>query len=287
MPTGSHAVKASFVEVAGARTRLLLAGSGAPLLLLHGLGTTADRWVRNIDALSAECAVVAPDLLGAGFSADPATCEAPPQAQHVRHLEALVDHLGFAEYAVAGSSYGGLLAALLQLRNPARVSRLVIVGSGSALHPPKAQRQTLQSASANGTRAFEDGTLQATRARMESLMFDPASTPSETLLLQLVANAQPGRAQAMQRIYAGLLACVDSDGWQAYPHLEKISAPTLIVTGREDPRASWELAQMAGKRIPHCTTVVYGQCGHAPMIEHAERFNRDILHFLGSSRGQA
>lgn len=280
-------MQASFVEVAGARTRLLHGGSGSPVLLLHGLGTTADRWVRNIDALRTDNAVYAPDLLGAGFSADPPPCDDPPQAQHVRHLEALVDHLGFAGYAVAGSSYGGLLAALLHLRSPERVNRLVIVGSGSALHPPEAQRQTLLSASASGTRAFEDGTLQATRARMESLVFDPASTPSETLLLQLVANAQPGRAQAMQRVYAGLLACVDNDGWQAYPHLERITAPTLIVTGREDPRASWQHAQKAATRIPRCTALVYEQCGHAPMIEHADRFNRDCARFLSQSKEKA
>lgn len=280
-------MRAAFADIAGARTRLLQAGTGAPLLLIHGLGTTADRWVRNIDALASTRTVVAPDLLGAGFTADPPATEEPPQKAHVLHLEALADALGFAEYAVAGSSYGGLLATLLHLRNPKRVSQLIVVGSGSALHPPEDQRRTLRAAMANGTRAFDEGTLEATRARMQALVHDPASTPSETLLLQLVANAQPGRAQAMQRIYAGLLDSTENAEWQAYPHLERICAPTLLVTGRNDVRASWEHAQRASERIARSTLIIYEACGHAPMVEHAARFNADAARFLGQKAHEA
>jgi 2-hydroxy-6-oxonona-2,4-dienedioate hydrolase len=273
-------MRALFVEAGGVRTRLLQAGAGPALLLVHGLGTTADRWLRNIDALAKQHAVYAPDLLGAGFSADPPERAPPPQAQHVEHLEALADALGLGEYAVIGSSYGGLLAVLLHLRNPARVTRLVIVGSGSALHPPVEQRATLEAARTNATRALESGTLEATRARMASLVFDAASTPTDTLLLQLVANAQPGRSEASRRTYDGLLASVDESEWQAYPRLEKITAPTLLITGRNDPRASWRRAEEAAARIPRCESRVYEQCGHAPMLEHPARFNAELAQFL-------
>jgi 2-hydroxy-6-oxonona-2,4-dienedioate hydrolase len=280
-------VRAAFADIAGARTRLLQAGRGKPLLLVHGLGTTADRWVRNIDVLASDRLVIAPDLLGAGFSADPQASNDSPQKQHVLHLEALADALAFDEYAVAGSSYGGLLATLLHLRNPNRVRKLVIIGSGSALHPPDDQRRTLEAAKANGTRAFEQGTLEATRARLQALVYDPASTPAETLLLQLVANAQPGRAEAMQRIYAGLLDSIDDGEWQAYPHLERISAPTLLITGRNDVRASWEHAKTAAARIARAELLVYEQCGHAPMLEHAARFNADVARFLNTPPTEA
>jgi 2-hydroxy-6-oxonona-2,4-dienedioate hydrolase len=280
-------MRASFADIAGARTRLLQAGSGAPLLLVHGLGTTADRWVRNIDALGSTHSVFAPDLLGAGFTADPPPNSDPPQKQHVLHLEALADSLGFGQYAVVGSSYGGLLAALLHLRNPKRVTRLIVIGSGSALHPPEDQRRTLEAARANGTRAFEEGTLEATHARMRALVHDPASTPAETLLLQLVANAQPGRAQAMRRIYAGLLDSTGNAEWQSYPQLERICAPTLLITGRNDVRASWAHAQRASARIPGSSLLVYEACGHAPMLEHPERFNSDAAAFLKQKTTEA
>jgi 2-hydroxy-6-oxonona-2,4-dienedioate hydrolase len=205
----------------------------------------------------------------------------------VLHLEALADALGFGEYAVAGSSYGGLLAALLHLRNPKRVTRLIIVGSGSALHPPGDQRRTLEAAMTNGIRAFEEGTLEATRKRMQALVHDPASVPAETLLLQLVANAQPGRAQAMQRIYAGLLEATSNAEWQAYPQLERIAAPTLLITGRNDVRASWEHAQRASLRIARSALLVYEACGHAPMLEHAERFNANATRFLKQDAPEA
>lgn len=280
-------MRALFSELACGRTRLLHAGSGPALLLLHGLGTTGDRWVRNIDALAEGRSVYAPDLLGMGFSADPVASDLPPQAIHVMQLEALVDALGIGEYAVVGSSYGGLVAALLHLRNPQRVTRLVIVGSGSALHRPAEQRATLEAAQANAKKATDAGTLEATRQRFSSLVFDPASTPNETLLLQLVANAQPGRAEAAARIYAALLASIGNEAWQAYPQLERISAPTLLITGRNDPRASWQEAEAAVKRIPRCSLRVYEDCGHAPMLEHPARFNTEVSQFLSHAESPA
>lgn len=276
-------MRAQFRSVGGLRTRVLHEGSGEPLLLLHGLGTTADRWVRNIDALAAHHAVHAPDLLGAGFS-DDIEFDTPP-LQHLAHLSALVDDLGIGSFSVAGSSYGGLLAALLALHLPGRVRSLVIVGSGSALHPPEEQAEVLKAARENAFRALEDGTLEGTRKRMQRIVFDPASVPEISLLVQLTANALPGRARASQQWYEGALRALSVPDSQVFHRLERIAVPTLIITGRNDIRASVAWAENATTRIPDCRLEIFDECGHGPMFEHHERFNLSTRRFLANQGG--
>lgn len=273
-------MRVQFRRVGGLRTRVLQEGTGFPLLLVHGLGTTAERWIRNIDALGARHAVFAPDLINSGFSDDVSFADGAPQLQHLRQLRQLVDDLQLTEFAVGGSSYGGLLATLLYFELPHRIRRLVIVGSGSALHPPDEQVRSLRAARANGLQALEDGTLAGSRKRLQNISYDPANVSEEGLLVQMTANAQPGRFEATHDLYDSLIGAAARPEYQAFHRLEQISVPTLIITGREDIRASWERAEEAARRIPDARLVILEQCGHAPMLEHAVRFNQEIDAFL-------
>jgi pimeloyl-ACP methyl ester carboxylesterase len=268
-----------FLDAGGFQTRILHEGSGRPVLMLHGLGTTGERWVRNIDSLAADFSVVAPDLLGAGFTANPEFGPAP-QLQHVAHLRALIDQVCPGDLAIIGSSYGGLLAALLALELPERVRRLVIVGSGSAFHSPDEQAKVIQAARANALRALEDGTLDGTRQRMERIVFDPASVPPTVLLTQLTANALPGRRKASEQWYDGTLSSLANAEAQVFHRLEAIRVPTLIITGRDDIRASVPRAQEAARRIPNCRLEIFDKCGHGPMVEHPGAFNERVREFL-------
>ena len=81
-------------------------------------------------------------------------------------------------------------------------------------------------------------------------------------------------------MYDRLIEALRHPEIQAFPKLEEISVPTLIVTGRDDIRSSWELARAAAKRIPNCRLEIFEDCGHGPMFEHAEEFNRLVVQFL-------
>src|SRR5690349_10266102 len=99
-----------FVDVDGVQTRCLVAGDDAapPILLIHGLSLTADIWSRHIEALGGRFRVVAPDMLGHGFTrpVEGAVIDIPAK---LRHLLRLTEVLGFRRFAVSGSSYGGLI----------------------------------------------------------------------------------------------------------------------------------------------------------------------------------
>lgn len=274
-------MKISFLKIDGRQIRMLHEGQGAPVILVHGLGTSAERWNRNIDALGGAFSVYAIDLFNSGFSSDVQFGGTPPQKIHSQQLQAVCSELGLAKATFVGSSYGGLVVTLLALETPELVDRLVIVGSGSATHPPDEQEKSLRAARENGIKALEAGGLAAMRKRLENIIFDPSTVADETLLSLLTSNALPGRDRALVDLYDGIIGSCGMSEAQVYHRLESIRQKTLLITGREDIRAKWKLAEAAAKRIPDCGLHIYDKCGHAPMQEHADRFNQDLLKFLG------
>ena len=181
---------------------------------------------------------------------------------------------------MVGSSYGGLIAALFALEYPQRVSRLVIVGSGSALHPPQRQQAVLQAVKKNAIGAIEAGTLEACRARMAATSWQGREVSETMLPALLTANALPGRRASAVAFYDALIDHAGQADCQSWPRLEELRMPTLIITGREDIRASWEKAAEASFRIPDCRLEIFEQCGHGPMAEQPERFNQVLGGFL-------
>ena len=115
------------------------AGSGPPLLLLHGYPQTHLMWHRVAPQLAQDFTVVAPDLRGYGASSKPpATPDHAPYAKRAMALDqvAVMDQLGFGRFAVAGHDRGGRVGYRLALDHPDRVSRLAvldIVPTGDAL----------------------------------------------------------------------------------------------------------------------------------------------------------
>jgi pimeloyl-ACP methyl ester carboxylesterase len=277
-------LRASLIGIDGSPTRYFHAGAGFPVLLLHGVGMAADSWVRNVPALAERYSVVAPDLLGSGFTgAGPAGPEAP-QLAIVRHLAALIDRLAIGRFAVVGSSLGGLIATLLYFAMPDRVRALAVAGSAALLAASPAELRTVFEASyRNGIRAFTDNSLATNRQRLANIVVDPARVPESVLVMQLCAYALPGAREAYERRLRGLIASLDGDpaAWVSH-RLSDIRVPMLAIAGREDPRTNptWEAAAM--KQVPNGRSVTIEDCGHFPHLEHPETFLRLLFDFIGA-----
>ncbi len=274
-------MRARFLDAGGIRTRILEAGNGPAMLLLHPVGFSADVWLLNIAPLATRFRVIAPDLLGHGFTdlRDPHGRQG--HAAVVEHLEALMDVLDLQQCTVVGSSFGGLLALLLYLRRPQRIPRLVVVGSGTALQTEEETVATLRKTLANASLAYANPTWEACRTRLGNLCVDLPAGTDQLLLSQMTAYAREGASAAYQELLEAMLDVERARAFRTRERLGEVHVPTLVIWGKQDPRSSYARAEECMPLFPDARLVGYDRCGHLPMLEHPARFNEDVWSFCG------
>src|SRR5581483_3670894 len=126
-----------YVTVDGLNIRYLEEGRGPAVILLHGaaLGSSADVWEQHLAPLAARgLRAVAPDRPGYGRSPDPAD---PSSAYQQAFILSFMDALGIDKAGLVGHSQTGNFAVALALQHPERISRILVLGTGSLLPPPE------------------------------------------------------------------------------------------------------------------------------------------------------
>ena len=118
-------IEETFVQVDGAKIHFQRAGTGRPLLLLHGLVGSAKNWRQNISFLSRDSSVYALDLFNMGESERVPGLDAGLEATADR-LAAFMDALGIPEADIAAHSHGGAVAMMFAARHPSRVRSLIL-----------------------------------------------------------------------------------------------------------------------------------------------------------------
>jgi pimeloyl-ACP methyl ester carboxylesterase len=276
-------LKIKFATVNGMRMRYLVAGAGDAVVLVHGIGLSCECWLRNVEALAQRHTVIAPDLLGHGLSDAADFRGEASQLVNARQIAALIGSLSHESYSVAGSSYGGLVAALIYFDNPPRVRKLVLIGTASTFQSDEDQAKALHAAAANARQAMGNPTLDSCRRRLQAIVHDPATVPEELLWAQLISYALPDRLKAYEATIEACVANLTDRRTRAAWRLEEIDVPTWVITGREDIRADWSQHVAGAERIKNARVTVYDKCGHLPFLEQAPRFNADLLAFLGKT----
>jgi pimeloyl-ACP methyl ester carboxylesterase len=271
------------ISVAGTDTRCVLAGapSAPTVFLLHGLALTGDVWLRNIDALAKTHFVVAPDMLGHGFTkpASNATVDIPAK---VRHLRDLADTLGIDKLSLCGSSYGALIASLFFLEDKQRVEKLVINGSGSCFNTEEQLVAQVTKLHALYEPSLTQSTPEMWRDRIGNNFFDKSKLPAELLPIASLCYAQPWAAARWAETMATIGSVQSFRPFRILERLEELTLPTLVVWGRDDKGGSLESAAVAIKRMPNAQLVTFDECGHYPMIEHPEKYNKLVAEFLSA-----
>ena len=262
-----------FVDAAGLRTHYLEAGSGAPLVLIHGGGAGADsvgNWKGSMPQLARHFKVIALDMVGFGDTAkpDPAGFEYS-QAARVEHLRAFLGALGIARASFIGNSMGGATALGLAASSPATVERLVLMGSAglnTSIHPG-----LLPVINYDFTR---DGMARLIRALVnEDFEIDDALVD-----YRLARSLDP----ATRAAYGATMKWIRDQGGLAYPPelIASVRCPTLVINGKEDKVVPLANAYRFLELIPDSWGWIVPHCGHWAMIEHPEAFARTCLSFL-------
>lgn len=266
--------RVSFVDAGGIITRVLDAGSGQPLVLLHGTAGHLEAFARNIADLSRHFRVIAYDMLGHGFTAKPNY----PYTVDVlaNHLVALLAALGIEKAHLSGESLGGWVAAWVAAYHPDRVDRLVLNTPGNITNKIEVMRQI----AASTRRAVHEVSYETVRARLEWLFYNKSLVTDELVETRLRIYTQPGFDQAVEHI----VALQDPEIRQRYAWDEawcsRITSPTLLLWTDHDPTGTVEEARLLQSWIAGSQLELIANAGHWPQWEQAEAFNAVHRRFL-------
>jgi len=276
-------VKVRCLDLAGTRTRVLESERGSTdkpaILLVHGGGVTADTWLCNVDELGADRLVIAPDLVGHGFSWPRSFSGRSPTAVILEHLLEVVDAYGFSKVIVIGSSYGAQLAALVYFARPAAVCKLVLTSSASVFHPREELQTALHAAGANAASARDSVTTTSCRSRLQNICHPHSVIPDAVLLPQVTSWSFPEFIAADRERRRLSLDMNLNEPYRVLERLENIDVDTLVIWGRDDPRGRIEHARANIRRFPSARLIEFDRCGHLPYLEHPAQFNRLIAEF--------
>lgn len=273
-------MRVKFVDVDGVESRYFFEGSGYPVLLLHGGNLNADAWFQNVDPLGKDFMVIAPDMVGHGYTKPLGDQPGSPYPYRIKHLTRLLDILGIDKFTVAGSSMGGLIAALLYFSMPHRVEKLIIIGSGSTFNSEEDISRVRSESYANAKSAIGNPTLETCRKRLQNIFYHKDKVPEALLLAQLTAYSIPWFLEAWEQRAQGSMDIEEDRKHRVINRLEQINVPTLVITGREDPRAIFARVTEGVSRIPNAELEVFEGCGHLPYLEHPEKFNEVVRAFV-------
>lgn len=257
----------TFATIQGARIGYRLDGpAGAPTVMLsNSLMSTWQMWAPQLAALTDRYQVLRYDTRGHGQS------EVTPGPYRIEQLAddaaELIRQLDVGPVHFVGLSMGGMIAQQLGIRHPALVRSLALCDTASEM-PPRAMWETrFDTAREHGMAGMVDGTIQ----RWFVPTF-PARAPD------VIAQV---RDMILSIDVEGYVACGSAVRDMSQTHLlNRITAPTLILLGREDPACTLAASEVLHREIPHAEFHVIDDAAHLSNLEQPEQFNRVLRAFI-------
>ena len=262
-----------FMAWRGHRVYVKVTGQGDPLLLITGLGGSADQWTPFAQQFQNR-RVIRFDVPGMGQSSAP---YAPITVARVAELAAAVlDKVGVECTDVVGYSYGGAVAQQLAFEYPDRVCRLVLAATN-----------------------FGVGSVPGSYAAMACLAtvlryYSPTYFDRNAAALY---GGMTGRDLSMRRrmmaerrlhppsAYGYQMQLLGTVGWSSFPFLSRIPHDTLVICGDDDPLIPVVNAETLARRIPRARLEIVRRSGHLFLWDEARRLSVRIARFLDASAG--
>ena len=235
------------------------------LVLLHGIGASAERWLPVVSGLSSYFRVIVPDIIGFGYSDKPAV------EYTIDFFRAFfrdfLDNLGIWKANIVGSSFGGLLAIEFAVMYSERVNKLVLAAPAGIMRSSthvldQYIMAALYPTRENALKAFID------------MAYDPGVVTEDTVRDFVNRMRLPNAKYAFMSTLLGIRDSLDLSD-----RLSRISIPTLFVWGKNDTMIPLEHSKDY-KVVPKHEIVVINDCGHTPYVEKPAEFNQVLLDFL-------
>lgn len=273
-----HADYSRFIEVDGLRVHYQEAGrTDAPVvILIHGFASSNLVWSKVLLELAeAGFRVIAPDLLGYGYSGKPKELDytIARQSQMVVNL---MRELEIDSAVLMGSSYGGAVAATVALDHPELVKKLVLVGAVTNNRPTRYMLMRLFGSPIIGDilSPLLVGSRRLVRMRMKRV-YDRHSWEMDEKRVD--ARHIPLRTRGAHRAIIRTVRRWDAERVSRDAHT--MTRPTLIVWGENDREVSIEDGRRIHEQIPNSRLFVFRECGHLPHEEYPEQFVELVSEF--------
>jgi pimeloyl-ACP methyl ester carboxylesterase len=263
----------------GHRVHFLQSGSGFPVVLVHGLLAYSFSWRHTIPVLARHFSVIAPDLLGIGFSDRVPDLDCSMRATAQR-LIAFFDALGLREFDLVGTSHGGAVATIIAAELGRRIRRLGLVAPVNPWSRAGRKRIAVLSTAVGGM-LFRKSFLRLDALNnwvLERLFADPGKIPHG----MFEAYAKPLRVAGSVDYLLGVARCWKRDIGMLEPMYAKIQVPTLLVWGDSDAAVLPDSARHVQRAIAGSRLVMLSNTGHLPYEESPGELNRVLLEFLRS-----
>ncbi len=262
---------ARFAAIDGARIRYTDAGSGPPVVLVHGFASSLETWDLLAPQLARRNRVIALDLKGFGWSDRPEG-DYSPEAQ-AKLVWALLDSLKIDRASVVGHSWGASIALAMTLAQPERVARVALYDAWVF----EEQLPTffhLARAPGLGEAMFSLWYDERPDDKLEHAFYDKDRIPEPLVAAVEKALERPGtKAAALAAVRGQRFADVEA-------RYRTITQPALVLWGREDEVTTLSMGERLARELPKARLVVYPRCGHFPMLEAATASTAELAAFL-------
>jgi 4,5:9,10-diseco-3-hydroxy-5,9,17-trioxoandrosta-1(10),2-diene-4-oate hydrolase len=271
-------IEEGFVLVGGAKIHYKRAGTGRPLLLLHGLVGSARNWRQNIGFLASDSRVYAVDLFNMGESERVPGLDAGLEATADRVAECM-DALGLDEADVAGHSHGGAVAMMLAARHAHRVRRLILFAPANPFcdlgHQLIRFYQTRFGVWLARQIPFLPRMLKATA--LSRMYGDPSRVTDDALEGYTAGLHVPGTIDHVLQI----IHCWSVDMGLLRSALSRVAGkPTLLIWGDRDRAVGLSSGRQLQRILPLSSLIVIPGVGHIPFQEEPDVCNRAMRDWL-------
>jgi 2-hydroxy-6-oxonona-2,4-dienedioate hydrolase len=237
-------------------------GEGEPLMLLHGLFGALSNFSDLIEHFKHTHKVIVPIL--PLYDLDLLHTTVKGLAKHVQQF---IDHKGYNQIHLLGNSLGGHVGLVYILNHPEKIKTLILTGSSGLFE------------NAMGDSYPKRGDYEYIKNKTAQTFYDPAVATTE--LVDEVFSIVNDRMKAIKTLAISKSAIRHNMA----EDLPNFTLPTCIIWGRQDTVTPPEVAEKFNELLPNSELHWIDQCGHAPMMEHPEQFNKLLSAWLEKTFG--
>ncbi len=232
-------------------------GKGEVIVLLHGLFGALSNFKDLIDYFKKDYQIVVPILPLYTLPRKETTVEGL-----VNYIEKFIEFKGYEQASFLGNSLGGHVGLVYAVKRPERVKSLILTGSSGLFEK------------AFGDTFPKRGSYDYIKTKTEETFYDPAVATKE--LVDEVFEIVNNREKALRVLTMAKSAVRHNMAEEVC----KITAPTFLIWGKNDIITPPFVGEEFCKLIPNAQLVFIDQCGHAPMMERPQAFNKHLEQFL-------